>query len=103
MLADSGRKKGCYHSLNWVTADKAKNLIGGSETGKQPHVRMEDEKVYHINVKCYPTYQEEPQLRNDPIPHREAKPTILTVELNQQSTRLSPHTRKIIILQNWSF
>ena len=59
----------------------------GSEMGKQPRVGMEDEKVYHINAKCYPTYQEEPQLRNDPIPHREAEPTILTVELNQQSTR----------------
>ena len=28
-----------------------------------------------------PTYQEEPQLRNDPIPHRKAQPKILTVEL----------------------
>ena len=87
MLAVSEPKEECCHSLNSVMADKAKNLIGGSETGKQPHVRMEDKKVYHIDAKCYPTYREEPQLRNDPIPHREAEPTILTVELNQQSTR----------------
>ena len=85
---DSEPKEECCHSLNWVMADKAKNLIGGeSEIGMQPHLRMEDEKIYHIDAKCYPTYQEEPQLRNDPIPHREAKPTILTVELNQQSMR----------------
>ena len=34
MLADSGLKKGCYHSLNWVTAGKAKSNGGGSEMGK---------------------------------------------------------------------
>ena len=87
MLADSEPKDECCHSLNWVMADKANNLIGGSEMGKQPCVEMEDEKVYHIDAKCYPTYREEPQLRNDPIPHKEAKPTKLTVELNQQSMR----------------
>ena len=54
MLADSEPKEECYHSLNWVMADKAKNLTGGSEMGKQSHVRMENEKVYHINAKWYP-------------------------------------------------
>ena len=34
MLADSGLKKGCYHSLNWVMAGKAKSNGGGSEMGK---------------------------------------------------------------------
>ena len=44
MLADSGLKKGCYHSLNWVMAGKAKSNGGGSEMGKQPCVKMESEK-----------------------------------------------------------
>ena len=41
MLADSEPKEECYHSLNWVMAGKAKSKGGGSEMGKQPHVRME--------------------------------------------------------------
>ena len=44
MLVDSGLKKGHYHSLNWVTAGKAKSNGGVSETGKQPHIAMESEK-----------------------------------------------------------
>ena len=34
MLVDSGLKKGCYHSLNWVMAGKAKSNGEGSEMGK---------------------------------------------------------------------
>ena len=44
ILADSEPKEECCHSLNWVTAGKAKPNGGGSEMGKWPHVRMESAK-----------------------------------------------------------
>ena len=61
MLVDSEPKEECYHSLNWVMAGKAKPNGGGSEMGKQPHVRMESARSTTW-CEMLPTYQEEPKL-----------------------------------------
>ena len=55
MLADSEPKEGCYHSLNWVMAGKAKLNGGGSEIGKQSHVKMESARSTTL-MQNAPTY-----------------------------------------------
>ena len=60
MLADSEPKEESCHSLDWVMAGKA-NKVGGSETGKQPHVEMEDWRSI-TSTRNASTYREEPTL-----------------------------------------
>ena len=64
MLVDSGLKEGCYHSLNWVMAGKAKLNGGGSEMGKQPRVGMESvrsatlmQNALHLQRESKPTME----------------------------------------------
>ena len=42
MLADSEPHNECNHSQNWVMVGKAKQNKGGSEMGKYPNVRRDD-------------------------------------------------------------
>ena len=68
-------------------ADKAKNLIGGVKQVSSPVLKWRTKKFTTLMQNASLPTQEEPQLRNNPIPPREAEPTTLTVELNQQSMR----------------
>ena len=52
MLADSEPKEECYHSLNWVTADKDNQMEGGVKWESSPHVGMGSQKIYHSEAKC---------------------------------------------------
>ena len=50
MLMDSGPEKECYHSLNWVTAGKAKQNNGGSKMGNYSHVRLKGRLACHSDM-----------------------------------------------------
>ena len=55
MLAGSEPKEECYHSPNWVMADKAKQKWGGVKWVSHPHVGVKDEVVCLPDVECsYP-------------------------------------------------
>ena len=60
MLVDSGLKKGCYHSSNWVMAGKAKSNGGGVKWASRPasEWRMKGLPLRHEMLH---TYQEEPK------------------------------------------
>ena len=52
MQADSELEEGCYHSLNWVMAGKAKQKWGAVKQVSNPHVRVKDKVVCLSDVEC---------------------------------------------------
>ena len=89
MLADSEPKEECYHSLNWVTAGKAKSKRRGKWNGQAAPCRNGECKVYYFDVKCSsPTKRNLNQLWKDGcMPSKAAEQTILMAKPNSQSMR----------------
>ena len=57
MLADSEPHDDCNHSQNWVMVEKAKHNKGGSEMGKYPHVKRNDQHLSTFLMQNAPTHQ----------------------------------------------
>ena len=68
MLADSEPKEKCYHSLNWVTAGKAKINFGGVKWVSSP---VSEWRMKGLPLRCemLPAYQEETKLTMEGWPY----------------------------------